>query len=112
MFNLGDIVRVDFGNGEHEQVNGTFIHDRMRDLNGKFFRIVEAYAETNTYKLADANNNLLHWTFVSEWLVAEFTNRPGGNSSRANAGSGAGNNPTTDHEHVWWFVAREYNCAA
>ena len=76
MFNLGDIVRVDFGNGEHEQVNGTFIHDRMRDLNGKFFRIVEAYAETNTYKLADANNNLLHWTFVSEWLVAANGNEP------------------------------------
>jgi len=78
MFNLGDIVRVDFGNGEHDQVGGVYVHDRMRDLNGKFFRIVEAYesgfgracAETNTYKLADADNEYLQWTFVSEWLVA------------------------------------------
>jgi hypothetical protein len=78
MFNLGDIVRVDFGNGEHDQVNGTFVHDRMRDLNGKCFRVVEAYAHAgvNRYKLADADNNMLHWTFVSEWLVAANGNEP------------------------------------
>lgn len=76
MFNLGDIVRVDFGNGEHDQVDGAFVHDQMRELNGKLFRIVEAYAESNRYKLADADNDLLRWTFVSEWLVAISGNEP------------------------------------
>ncbi len=76
MFNLGDIVRVDFSNVEHELVEGTFVHDRMRELDGKCFRVVEAYAEVNRYKLADADNNLLHWTFVSEWLVASDGDEP------------------------------------
>ncbi len=70
MFNVGDIVRVDFGNGEHDQLNGVFIHDRMRDLNGKFFRIIEAEPTINRHILANANNERLQWTFAGEWLVA------------------------------------------
>jgi hypothetical protein len=70
MFNVGDIVRVDFGNGEHDQLSGMFVHDRMRDLNGKFFRIIEAEPTIKRYILANANNERLQWTFASEWLVA------------------------------------------
>jgi hypothetical protein len=75
MFNVGDVVRVDFGNGEYDNVDGVFVHDDMRVLNGQTFVVVQAENEFNRYAIRPKEQSIavtderLRWTFIKEWLA-------------------------------------------
>jgi hypothetical protein len=76
-FNEGDLVRIDFGNGEHDNIDGIFVHDQMRDLNGREFVVHRRYDDSaegfERYKLTNSAGEEIRWTFMRQWLVAVET---------------------------------------
>jgi len=73
-FNVGDSVRVDFGNGmshQYDNIGGLFIHDRMRELNKRTFYVVAVTDDAlERYTISDTEGgNPYTWTFVKEWLT-------------------------------------------
>ena len=70
-FNVGDSVRVDFGNGQYDNMAGLFIHDRMRELNEKTCYVVAVTDDAlERYTISDTEcANPYQWTFVKEWLT-------------------------------------------
>ena len=70
-FNVGDSVRVDFGNGQYDNVAGIFVHDGMRELNERTFYVVAVTDDAlERYMISDTEGgNRYLWTFVKEWLT-------------------------------------------
>ena len=75
VFNVGDLVRVDFGNGQYDEMGGVFVHDDMRVLNGQTFVVVQADSDFNRYSLRPSESSIavtdarLRWSFIKEWLT-------------------------------------------
>ena len=75
--NVGDFVRIDFGNGEYDTIGGVFVHQNMRPLQGKTFAILTVNG-IGRYCLCDDAGERLPWTFMGQWLtlVDEATPAP------------------------------------
>jgi len=67
-FNEGDLVFIDFGNGEYDNLEGLFVHDNMRPLQGKTFAILSVYGD-DRYAIRDDDGDRLPWTFSWHWLT-------------------------------------------